>query len=224
MTEAIRPALRSGAVSRRSDWALLLFWPLYGLAFFALERLVPGRQYHIMFHPMDNLIPFCELFVIPYVLWYFFIAASVIYPLFRDRGAFRRVMYYYMIVFSVSVAVFALYPTAQNLRPAAFPRDNVLSRIMGLLYTLDTNTNVCPSLHVSGAIGAALGLRDTKFFSTPPWKWVLGITAGLICLSTVFLKQHSVWDLFWGLVLSGFARLLVYGKVKKPLAPGGWMC
>lgn len=224
MTEVLRPTFRAPAPTRRSDWALLLFWPMYGLAFFALERLIPVQQYHVMFHPLDNLIPFCELFVIPYVFWYFFMAASVIYPLFRDRRAFRRVMYYYMIVFSVSVAVFALYPTVQHLRPASFPRDNALTRIMGLLYTLDTNTNVCPSLHVSGAIGAALGLCDTKYFSTGRWKWVWGITAGLICLATAFLKQHSVWDLFWGLVLSRFAWFLVYGKVKKPLAPWLRMC
>ena len=183
-------------------WTLLLFWPVYGLAFYLLEWVFPQSYYKPMHHPLDDLIPFCEWFVIPYVFWYLYMVGSVAYTFFRDKDAFRRMMCFYMIVFGVSTLVFFLYPTCQNFRPVSFPRDNALTRMMRLLYSMDTNTNVCPSLHVSGAIGAALGFVATKRFSTRGWKTINALTAGAICLSTVFVRQHSVIDVFWGLVLS----------------------
>lgn len=185
-----------------AHWKLLLFWPAYGLAFYLLEWVVPRDYYQPMYHPLDDMIEFNEWFVIPYVFWYVYMVGSVAYTFFRDVGAFRKMMYFYMIVFGVSTVVFFLYPTCQNFRPAQFLRDNVLTRVMGLLYSMDTNTNVCPSLHVSGSIGAALGFVATKRFSTPGWKIINILIAGSICISTVFVKQHSVVDVFWGLVLS----------------------
>ena len=212
MTEAMR---LKGTENRRREsasWRLLLFWPVYGLAFFALEWLIPRDYYRPMYHPVDDLIPFNEWFVIPYVFWYIYMMGSVAYTLFRDREAFRRMMHFYMIVFGVSTVVFFLYPTCQNFRPAAFPRDNFLTRTMGLLYSMDTNTNVCPSLHVSGAIGAALGFVATKRFSTRGWKIINTLIAASICASTVFVKQHSVIDVFWGLVLSWAAWRLAFRR------------
>lgn len=200
---------------KTEGWHLLLFWPVYGLAFYALEWVIPRESYDPVYHWLDGQIPFWEGFVIPYVFWYVYMAGSVAYTFFRDKDAYRQMMYFYMIVFGISTVVFFLWPTCQQLRPAVFPRDNLLTRIMGRLYAMDTNTNVCPSLHVSGAIGAALGFTDTKRFSSRGWKTGNGIVAGLICLSTVFVKQHSVWDVFWGLVLSWAAWRIVYKKRTK---------
>ena len=212
MTEAMRLKGTENHRRESASWRLLLFWPVYGLAFFALEWLIPRDYYRPMYHPVDDLIPFNEWFVIPYVFWYIYMVGSVAYTLFRDREAFRRMMHFYMIVFGVSTVVFFLYPTCQNFRPAAFPRDNLLTRIMGLLYSMDTNTNVCPSLHVSGAIGAALGFVATKRFSTRGWKIINTLIAASICASTVFVKQHSVIDVFWGLVLSWAAWRLAFRR------------
>ena len=212
MVEAIRISRTRPCRREYAHWVLLLFWPVYGLAFYTLEWVFPQEYYHPMYHPLDDMIPFNEWFVIPYVFWYVYMVGSVAYTFFRDPGAFKRMMYFYMIVFGVSTVVFFLYPTCQNFRPAAFPRDNVLTRIMGMLYSMDTNTNVCPSLHVSGAIGAALGFGDTKRFSTRGWKLVNLLIAASICASTVFVKQHSVVDVFWGLVLSWAAWRIVYRR------------
>ncbi len=206
--------MQTGRIGPRREiwagWQLLLFWPAYGAAFYALEWVIPQRVYQPMYHPLDEQIPFVELFVIPYVFWYVYMVGSVAVPFFRDKGAYRRVMGYYILVFTVSTLVFALYPTCQNFRPAAMPRDNALTRIMAVLYAADTSTNVCPSLHVSGAIGAALGFLDLQHFRSKKWKMVHITIAGLICLSTVFVRQHSVVDVFWGLVLSAGAWAVVY--------------
>ena len=208
--------MRRSAELRR-NLAYAAFWPFFGLCFYALEWLVPGRVYHVMYHPVDDLIPFCELFLIPYLFWFLFMVGAYVYTFFAEPEAFRRMMVFYMIVFGVSTLVFFLYPTCQNFRPEVFPRDNLLTRTMGLLYDLDTNTNVCPSLHVSGGIGAALGFVATKRFSTRGWKIINTLIAACICASTVFVKQHSVIDVFWGLVLSYAAWKLAF---RRPMQNG----
>lgn len=215
MVEALRIPVSRLRSPEHAHWKLLLFWPAYGLAFYALEWIFPQDHYMPMYHPLDDVIPFAEIFVIPYVFWYLYMVGSVAYTFFKDTGAFRRMMYFYMIVFGVSTLVFFLYPTRQDFRPDSFARDNILTRIMGFLYSIDTNTNVCPSLHVSGSIGAALAFSDTKRFSSFGWKTVNGVIASLISISTVFVKQHSVVDVFWGVVLSAAAWWIVYKSPKK---------
>ena len=202
---------------RRSDelWrnlAYAAFWPFFGLCFYALEWLVPGRVYHVMYHPMDDLNPFCELFLIPYLFWFAFMGFAYVYAFFADGAAFRRMMRFTILTYGGGLLMFLLYPTCQNLRPEVFLRDNVLTRTMAWFYTTDTSTNVCPSLHVCGSLAAAWGLLDTRRFSTAGWKRAILAVALTICVSTVFVKQHSVLDMLWGFGFSGFAWLAVYGE------------
>lgn len=202
---------------RRSDelWrnlAFAAFWPFFGLCFYALEWLVPGRVYHVMYHPVDDLIPFCELFLIPYLFWFVFMVFSYVYTFFADGAAFRRMMRFTILTYGGGLLMFVLYPTCQNLRPEVFQRDNVLTQLMAWFYTTDTSTNVCPSLHVCGSLAAAFGLLDTRRFSAAGWKRAILAVALTICVSTVFVKQHSILDMLWGFVFSGAAWLAVYGE------------
>ena len=202
-------------MERRKEWGRNLgyaaFWPLFGLCFYALEWLVPGRVYHVMYHPTDSLIPFCELFVIPYLFWFPFMIFAYVYAFFTDAGAFRRMMRFTALPYGGGLLMFILFPTCQNLRPQVFPRDNFLTAVMAWFYTCDTSTNVCPSLHVCGSLAAAFGLLDSRRFSTPGWRRAIWATALTICASTVFVKQHSILDTVCGVLFSGYAWLLVYG-------------
>lgn len=192
-------------------WPRLLFWPAFGAAFYAVEYLLPGVDYHVMYHPIDGMIPFCEWFLIPYVYWYIFMIGTVAYTFFREPEAFRKLMDAMFIVFGGAILIFLIYPTCQNLRPASFERDNVLTQFMAWFYTnCDTNTNVCPSLHTAGSLVCAIALANTQRFSTRGWKWVNYGIALLISISTVFVKQHSVWDVFWGVAITWAAWLIVY--------------
>lgn len=50
---------------------LLLFWPVFELAFMALERLRPeDTQYFVMHCPLDDCIPFWEGAMVPYLFWF----------------------------------------------------------------------------------------------------------------------------------------------------------
>lgn len=200
---------------RRLPWRDLkyaLWLPPYLLIFLLLERLPAGRYWATQL-PIDARIPFCEWFVIPYCLWYPFLVLTGLYLLARDRGAFRRYMLFLGTSFLLSEAVWLLIPSIQELRPVSLPRENPLTALVAALYRVDTNTNVFPSVHVLGALGAALAAGDCQALrGRRTVRTAAAVLAAAICLSTVFIKQHSVLDAAAGLLLGGLLARAVYRR------------
>ena len=112
------------------------------------------------------------------------------------------------------MAVYIFYPNCQNLRPQTFPRKNFLTDCIGLLYAVDTNTGVCPSLHCAYSIGIASVWLRAKGVAWQGKLFVL-FAAILICLSTMFIKQHSAVDFFAALLVCLLAEILVFGVFYK---------
>lgn len=173
---------------------LLLYWPVFLLFFLYVERLSSTAVYHPMHCALDDLIPFCEYFLIPYLFWFVYLVGMHVYTLLYDIDAFRLLMWFIIVSYSLSMVIYLLFPTCQELRPVEFPRDNPLIRFLYYFYQFDTNTNVCPSLHVVGSVAVWLTSRRISRFQTMGWRVAFGVAAILICLSTMFLKQHSVLD------------------------------
>ena len=196
----------AGIGADSADRRLLLFWPAYFLSFFLLELSSKGRDLHLVHCALDDRIPFCEWFIIPYCLWHVLIAVMVIYTLLREAKTFRQLMRYFISSYCITLMVYMLWPTCQELRPAVFPRENALTWAVSLIYRFDTPTNVCPSLHIVGALGLWFASRELPRFSAPGWKAAWSVTVLLICLSTVFLKQHSLVDVAAALPVSFLCR------------------
>ena len=180
---------------------LLLYWPAFGLIFMFLEQFRQVEQYIPMHCFLDDYIPFCEWFVIPYMFWFVFLVGIHLYTLLFDIDAFRKLMRFIILTYTVSLVIFILFPTCQNLRPVVFQRDNVLIRFMNLFYRFDTNTNVCPSLHVVGSLAGMFAAWNAKGLQSRGWKIAVTVMAVMISISTVFLRQHSVLDLVVALLL-----------------------
>ena len=141
---------------RRHDLKYILWLPVYLVSFVVLEHLIDGSgRYWATQISLDRFIPFCEFFVIPYCLWYPLLVAVGLYLLFRDSAAFRRYMRFLAVTFFLSELIWFLIPNGQDLRPVVMPRDNFFSRWVAALYSIDTSTNVFPSVHVVGSVGAA---------------------------------------------------------------------
>lgn len=187
---------------------LLAFWPLFGLAFFFVERFYPVSHYAAMHCALDDLIPFNEWFLIPYLFWFVYLIGSLAYTFFFNTSSFRREMHFIVFTYSVTILLYLIFPTCQLLRPAVLPRDNALTRFIAFYYAFDTNTNVCPSLHVIGSIAALIGLWDAPRFATRKNRVISILIAFLISVSTVFVKQHSVLDVLFALPLCAMGFLL----------------
>ncbi len=192
---------------------LLAFWPVY-LSLFVLTEKYVTPIYNV-YCGLDDLIPFCEFFVIPYVLWYALLAFVSLYTLFFDVPSFKKFYIFLSATCIITFSLYIIFPNMQNLRPQEFARDNIFVDIMKNLYVIDTNTNVCPSIHVIFSLGMMLTLWNSKHFSTALWRTVSVIITVSICLATVFLKQHSVIDIFTGVALSAAVFPFAFLDLKR---------
>ncbi|ABX44067.1 phosphatase PAP2 family protein [Lachnoclostridium phytofermentans] len=192
-------------------WVLLYFF-IYAPWFVYLEKTIT-TNYHSVHIKLDDYIPFNELFVIPYYLWFVLIALVVGYLFFKDKKEYYRSTAFLFIGMTVCLFIYTIWPNGQDLRPdlATLGRDNILIDIVRNLYRTDTNTNVCPSIHAFNSIGICIAvfhtnsLKDKRYITIPTV-----ILAILICMSTVFLKQHSVFDVISASLLSIVMYLVVY--------------
>ena len=196
---------------RFSHLKLLLGWIGYFTLYFLTENLIPAERCYPVHCGLDDIIPFCEAFIIPYVGWYFLIIYSLGYFLLYNVDSFKRLQTYIIVTQVAAMAVYILFPTRQDLRPEVFERDNFLTQCVGLLYSFDTNTGVCPSLHVAYSLGiASVWLKEKE--ASKLWKGFVVVAVILICLSTMFIKQHSAVDFFAALPVCLLAEGIVYGK------------
>lgn len=197
---------------------LLLFWPLFGIAFSFVEHDVIPRTYQAVHCALDDAIPFNELFLIPYLFWFVYLIFPIVYTLFYDIDAFERMTKYTILTYTTVMVIYLIYPTCQNLRPARFERNNILVTVVKHFYSFDTNTNVNPSLHVVGAIVAMVGMMHTESLARlPMFKAFNVVAAVLIIVSTVFMKQHSALDIPPALAICVMAYPIVYGRRPKPI-------
>jgi len=172
----------------------LLFWPIFGIRYLLLENCQRAGGYYPVSCFLDEWIPFLEGFLIPYFLWHGCIIGMHIWLCCTDVPAFIGYSRYLIVSMSISTAIFLIWPTCQNLRPAVFPRENLLTEGVRLLYRLDTNTNVCPSEHVIGSVGFLLAALHCDRLRMPAKSIPIGAMAVLTASATVFLKQHSLVD------------------------------
>ncbi len=190
-------------------WVLLYFF-IYLPWFLILESKVT-TDYTVVTMDIDKWIPFNEVFVIPYLLWFAYIAITIAFFFFTSRSDFYRCCGFLFIGMTICLIIYTIWPNGQNLRPTTFERDNILVQIAKTLYSTDTATNVCPSIHVFNSIGAHIAISHSERLRSHKWvapfSFVLMV---LICMSTVFLKQHSVFDVICSVLLAGFMYAVVY--------------
>ncbi len=194
---------------------LLLGWVVYFLLYILTENLIPAEKCYPVESALDHIIPFCEWFVIPYVGWYLLIVISLIYFALYNVENFKSLQKYIIVTQLVAMAIYIIFPTRQDLRPTEFPRDNFLTDIVAALYTADTNTGVCPSLHVAYSLGIASTWLKEKSASVVS-KTAVTVFVILVCMSVSFIKQHSVVDIYAAIPVCLLAEAIAfYGFYKK---------
>ena len=167
---------------------------------------------HLIHSLADDRIPFCQYFIIPYVLWYFFLIGTVIY--FALSCPSKKEYYQYLGTLGIGMTLFLLisyiYPNGQNMRPD-LTGDGIFISAIRFLYKIDTPTNIFPSMHVFNATASCVALfqnercRRNRRFTVA--QIVLTVS---IVLSTMFLKQHSVADVMTALILNILCYQLFY--------------
>ena len=193
----------------------------YLAAFFLSERVLEPR--YIISCPIDAWIPFCEYFVIPYFIWYPLLAASWLFTMVTSKEAFQDLC---MIMFggmTLSILLYWIFPNGLELRPG-YINDNLCGRLVKLLHVVDTPGNVCPSIHVSSSTAVlVVALRSKVLRHRPFFKWGTCLVCVAICLSTMFLKQHSVVDVACGCLVTAVLAEFTYRAPWRSWMKGTWM-
>lgn len=188
---------------------LSLFGFLILLAWFEyLEKTIVPK--YIMHSEYDAYIPFIKEFVIPYYIWYFYIAICFLYLGLTSKKEFYRFYLYIALGMSLSYVIYMIFPNAQYLRPKITQND-IFSIMIKRMYAIDTPTNVCPSIHVIDAIGVYIAFANSHKLKGKHFVKALSLfTTILICISTLFIKQHSIVDVTAGVIFSIVLYLAVY--------------
>lgn len=186
--------------------------------FMYLERHVTAN-YHVIHSVIDDKIPFIEYFIVPYLLWFVFIAAVFLYFFFTDVKGFYKLAKLMFTGMTIFLIISTLMPNGLNLRPIYFERDNVFVDMVRILYKADTPTNVLPSLHVFNSIGACIAIYHSEALKKHKAVCACAYAlAGMIILATVFLKQHSIIDVMAAFLMAYTLYQFVY-EVSKKKAP-----
>lgn len=207
--------IRSLKAVPRRNWLMLIPMCAAGLWFFLLEQIAPAPRY-IIYSPLDDLIPFVSAFIIPYVIWYFYVAGVGLLLFLTDSDEFVRFAAFIAGGMLIACAIYTFFPNGQMLRPDLSSPQGPLEAITAFLYTIDTPTNSSPSIHVVYSVAAHVAVvRYSRKHGGPGLVRAASlILAVLIIMSTVFVKQHSVLCIVAGLLLSLVLYVAIYIRVK----------
>lgn len=195
----------------KNKHALLLLYFLIYLPWFGyLERTVT-THFHVIHMAIDDYIPFCEYFIVPYLLWFLYVAWGIGYFYFKNKDEYFRLCKMLFTGMTIFLIISTIYPNGHYLRPTVYARDNIFVDAVRWLQAADTPTNLFPSIHVYNSIGVNMAVWHSENFRHN--KWVRYGSAGMmvsIILSTMLLKQHSMFDVLTGIVMAVFMYRIVY--------------
>lgn len=201
----------------RHAWLILAYFPVYFIWFVLLEKNVT-TDFYVIESSLDSYIPFVEIFIIPYLMWFPFIALGVVYFILKDKTEYYRLCGTLICGMTTFLIISTVFPNGLSLRPdlASLGRENVFLDLIAVLHKADTSTNVCPSIHVYNSLAVCLAIMTSKHLKTRH-----AVKAGtllltfLICLSTVFLKQHSIIDVICAVILMAVFAPFFYLRRSK---------
>ena len=103
-------------------WAVSYFI-VYMIWFVWLESRA-NEPYHVIHFPLDDYIPFCEYFVIPYLLWFAYIAVVYVWMFLHDRKQFFRYISFIYTGMTLFLIISTIYPNGHLLRPLERAEDD----------------------------------------------------------------------------------------------------
>lgn len=192
---------------------MVFYTAVYFIIFSILEATVKPK--FIIHSFIDDYIPFCEYFIVPYLLWFFYVPGVLFFLVYNDRNAFWHMVKMMFVGNMICLAIYALFPN--GVHPKHFVRpDNIFTHLVNMLYHTDTPTNVCPSIHVLDTLSAHIALSRSRIVRNMPRVRLISFVFFIfVCISTVTLKQHSIIDVFASLILMFFLERYSYGDLKN---------
>lgn len=209
MKKLSKKSLREWCRSHKALVIMAVYCVMYLTAFFYLEQR--NTSYYVIRFGIDAYIPFCEFFIVPYLLWFAYVALAVVYFGIKDQEEGNKLVAFLIAGMTVFIFISAIFPNGHHLRPKTFVRDNMFIDMVKKLYIVDTSTNVLPSIHVYNSLAVMIAVWRTKLLKEHKVikTGLLLLGASIIC-STVLLKQHSMLDVMVAFILGALVYTVCY--------------
>lgn len=180
----------------KGSWMLLI--PLIDSIYLLLNH--SNDDVYMLVTKFDKIIPFKQLFVVPYIAWFGLIFVALIWFMYRDIKLYIFSIISIILGLLISFIIFSLFQTTVP-RPEILG-DDIFSQLTKLIYTIDNPFNAFPSIHVLTSYIVFLGCQETKGRYRKISLIIQGVVI-LVILATLFLKQHTLLDVLGGLILGG---------------------
>ena len=205
-----RPLNReTGADLLRLFTPVLVYAPIYLIWFIAIERH-RFSHYAIIHTKLDDSIPFVEAFIIPYYMWFLYVSVTLLILMFSfEVEDYYKNFYFLATGMTIFLIISTLFPNMHHLRPVVMPRDNVFTHLVQMIYRTDSSANLWPSIHVYNSLGTMIAVHHSKRIKKTG-KVISDFIGISIILSTVFIKQHSVYDVITAFIMAIIFYIVFY--------------
>lgn len=204
---------------KKNNHLFLLLYALIYIPWFCYLEKTVTTKFHIIHMTIDDYIPFCEYFIIPYYLWFVYIAVGIVFIAFTDGRECKKLGIFLITGMTVFLFLSTVYPNGHMLRPDSFVRDNFCVDLVKRLYASDTPTNLFPSIHVYNSLGIHIALCRSQKLENKKWIRVCSLILVInIVLATMFLKQHSAFDVITAFGLAALMYSVSFGRIGEAIA------
>ncbi len=188
---------------------ILIYAPIY-LSWFIYIEKHKFSHYAVIHTVVDDHIPFVEAFIIPYFMWFAYVSLTLLFFMLSfDVEDYYKNFFFLATGMTIFLVISTLFPNMHNLRPVVMPRDNIFTHLVQFIYNSDTPTNLWPSIHVYNSIGTMIAVHHSKRFNKAGVV-IMDIIGWLIILSTLFVKQHSFYDVTTAFIMAIIFYIVFY--------------
>lgn len=175
---------------------------------FAVIKLFQNNPIYL-YHPLDDKIPFIGLFVYIYDSFYIFVAISLYWIYKKDLDAFKKGIIAGTIGYLICYIIYLFLPTIMY-RPAIPSIDPLTDLVIKITYLFDNPPLNCfPSIHCLFCFQVIYTFLFSKKYDNTRRKILSIIYLILIILSTLFIKQHFVYDVIGSFLVCILSNLVV---------------
>jgi hypothetical protein len=160
---------------------------------------------------IDQAIPFLSIFIIPYILWYGYIFCYLVYFCFKDTKVYLKTLILIVVAELICFVIYFFFQTTVP-RPTIVG-NNLFNNLVSWIYENDRPFNCFPSIHVLTTFAimlASLHIKNKHLLTNI----CIHVVGTLIIISTLFVKQHVIFDM----ISSMFLVTFLYGIALELLA------
>lgn len=188
---------------------LLVTLPLLNLLYEVFNNANHG-VYNLVTR-VDNMIPFWPAFMMPYMCWYPFMLATMLYFCFNDKRMFYRLLATIDIGLIICYVFYFFFQTTVP-RPMVLG-DDLASRFAMFIYKMDSPYNCFPSIHIMTCYLLMMGIWRSKIKNAIN-ATIITFMSCLIIFATLVTKQHIIADLVSAVILGEIIYIFM-GRVNE---------